>query len=60
MAYEFIQDVKVIVKGERIWWKPWKRYPDKEYFFPNVRISTEDFLNYSYFKDASVEFKDES
>ena len=49
MTTELVQDVKVIVVGKRIWWKPWKR-DVKEYYFKDVNISTEDFLNFTFTK----------
>jgi GH18 family chitinase len=44
-----VQDVKVIVVGKRIWWKPWKR-EIKEYYIKDVNVSTEDFLNFTFTK----------
>ncbi len=28
--------MEIRIQGKRIWWKPWRRRPDKVYHFPNV------------------------
>jgi hypothetical protein len=43
----FPREVKVIIKGKRIWWKPWKRRPDKEYYFPKVDVTTNNGIDYT-------------
>jgi hypothetical protein len=36
---EPVRSLDVVIKGKRIWWKPWRRRPDKSWHFPAVRIS---------------------
>lgn len=31
-------ELTVKVRGKRYWWKPWKRRPDKQWYFPSVEI----------------------
>lgn len=38
--------MEIRIQGKRIWWKPWRRRPDKVYHFPNVtfRFVNDDIM----------------
>ena len=42
------RELKIIIRGKRIWWKPWRRRPDKEYYFPKVDVTTTNGVDYTF------------